>query len=44
MISALPISAESGTPPAMLLATVIRSGSTPAYSIANILPVRPKPD
>ncbi len=43
MISALPITADSGTPPAMLLATVMRSGSTPECSIANILPVRAKP-
>jgi len=44
MISALPVTAESGTPPATLLAMVIRSGSTPACSIANMRPVRPKPD
>ncbi len=30
MIAALPITADSGRPPAMLFATVIRSGSTPA--------------
>ena len=44
MISALPVTADSGTPPATLLAMVIRSGSTPACSIANMRPVRPKPD
>jgi hypothetical protein len=43
MISALPITADSGTPPAMLFATVMRSGSTPECSIANVLPVRAKP-
>ena len=43
MISALPITADSGTPPAMLLATVMRSGSTPACSIAKFFPVRAKP-
>ena len=43
MISALPITADSGTPPAMLLATVMRSGSMPEYSVAKVLPVRAKP-
>ena len=43
MISALPVTADSGTPAARLLAMVIRSGTTPKCSIANILPVRPKP-
>src|ERR1700694_5388683 len=44
MISASPVTADSGTPPAMLLAIVMISGTTPACSIANIFPVRPKPD
>ncbi len=43
MISALPVTADSGTPPASDLAMVIRSGTTPKCSIANSLPVRPKP-
>ena len=38
-----PTTAEIGMPSAMLLAMVIRSGSTPLCSMANILPVRPKP-
>jgi hypothetical protein len=44
MISALPTTADSGKPPAMLLAIVIRSGSTPACSNANMRPVRAMPD
>ena len=40
MISALPMTADSGTPPATLLATVMRSGSTPECSMANMRPVR----
>ena len=40
MMSALPITADSGTPPATLLAMVMRSGSTPEYSTANMRPVR----
>ena len=44
MIFALPITPEIGTPPAIDLATVIRSGSTPKCSTANIRPVRPYPD
>ena len=44
MMSALPVTAESGTPPATLLAMVMRSGSTPECSMANMRPVRPKPD
>jgi len=44
MISALPMTPDSGTPPATLLAMVIRSGSTPLCSMANMRPVRPKPD
>ena len=43
MISALPSTPESGRPAAIDFATVIRSGSTPKCSIANIRPVRPKP-
>ena len=38
MISARPITPESGRPAAIDFATVIRSGSTPKCSIANILP------
>src|ERR1022692_699461 len=43
MISALPVTAASGSPPPRLLAVTIRSGSMSSCSIANILPVRPKP-
>ena len=43
MISALPMTPESGSPPAIDFATVTRSGSTPKCSIANIRAVRPKP-
>ena len=43
MISARPITPESGRPAAIDFATVIRSGSTPKCSIANMCPVRPKP-
>ena len=43
MISALPITPDSGSPAAIDLATVIRSGSTAKCSIANMRPVRPKP-
>ena len=42
--SARPSTPEKGTPAAIDLATVIRSGSTPKCSIAKNLPVRPKPD
>ena len=42
MISALPTTAESGSPPAIDLATVIRSGSTPWCSIAHIFPGAPE--
>ena len=35
--------ADIGNPPAMLLASVIRSGTTPLCSTANSLPVRPAP-
>ena len=31
-------------PPAMPLAVVMRSGTTPSYSLANQSPVRQKPD
>ena len=37
------MTAESGRPAAIDFAIVIRSGSTPACSIAHIFPVRPKP-
>jgi hypothetical protein len=37
MMSALPMTADKGTPPAMLLATVMRSGSTPECSIGKQL-------
>ena len=43
MMLALPTTAASGKPPARLFAMVIRSGSTPACSMANILPVRANP-
>src|ERR1039457_1331710 len=43
MISALPVTAASGSPPPRLLAVTIRSGSMSSCSIANILPVRAKP-
>ncbi len=43
MISALPITAESGSPPAIDFAIVIRSGSTPWCSMPHMLPVRPNP-
>ena len=43
MISARPVTAASGRPPAMPLAVVIRSGTTPSCSQANIAPVRAKP-
>ena len=43
MISARPVTAASGSPPAMPLAVVIRSGTTPSWSQANQAPVRQKP-
>ena len=43
MISALPVTAAKGMPPAMPLAAVIRSGTMPKRSLANISPVRAKP-
>ena len=43
MISARPVTAASGRPPAMPLAVVIRSGTTPSCSQANQSPVRQKP-
>ncbi len=43
MISARPVTAESGIPPARALAVVIRSGTSPSCSQANIAPVRPNP-
>lgn len=44
MISARPVTAASGRPPAMPLAVVIRSGTMPSSSHANHWPVRQKPD
>jgi hypothetical protein len=44
MISARPVTAASGRPPAMPLAVVIRSGTMPSSSQANHWPVRQKPD
>ena len=41
--SARPVSPASGSPPAMPLAVVIRSGTTPSCSEANHCPVRQKP-
>ena len=43
MISARPVTADSGSPPAMPLAVQIRSGSMPSCSQANIAPVRANP-
>ena len=43
MISARPVTAARGSPPAMPLAVVIRSGTMPKCSLANIAPVRAKP-
>ena len=43
MISARPVTADSGRPPAMPLAMTIRSGTTDSCSLANMSPVRPKP-
>ena len=43
MISARPVTAASGSPPAMPLAVVIRSGTTASWSQANQSPVRQKP-
>ena len=44
IISARPTTAASGRPPAMPLATVTRSGTTPSCSQANQAPVRHMPD
>src|SRR5580692_11266145 len=44
IISARPVTPASGSPPAMPLAVVIRSGTTPSWSTANQLPVRQNPD
>lgn len=44
MISARPVTADSGRPAASDLALTRRSGTTPKCSIANRWPVRPKPD
>lgn len=43
MISFLVTIPDSGIPFAKPLAIVIRSGTTPLCSMANILPVRPNP-
>ncbi len=43
MISARPVTAASGRPPAIPFAVVIRSGTTPSWSQANQSPVRQKP-
>jgi len=44
MISALPVTAASGKPPAMPLAVVTRSGMTPSWcSIEYQVPVRAMP-
>ena len=43
MISARPVTADSGRPSAMPLAVTIRSGSMPSSSQANIAPVRANP-
>ena len=43
MISARPVTPANGIPPAMPLAVVIRSGTTPSWSHANQSPVRQKP-
>src|SRR4051794_9600323 len=43
MMSARPVTALSGSPPAMPLAETIRSGTTPSCSMAYIAPVRAKP-
>ena len=41
--SARPVTAASGSPPAIPLAVVTRSGTTPSWSLANQSPVRAKP-
>ena len=41
--SARPVTPPSGSPPAMPLAVVTRSGTNPSYGLANHSPVRPKP-
>ncbi len=43
MISARPTTPDNGSPPAIDFATIMRSGSMPKCSIANIRPVRPNP-
>ena len=43
MISARPVTADSGIPSAMPFAVTIRSGTIPSCSQANIAPVRAKP-
>ncbi len=44
MISALPVTPASTTPPPRPFADMVRSGGTPKVFIANRFPVRPKPD
>jgi hypothetical protein len=43
MISARPVTAASGSPPAIPFAVVIRSGTTRSWSQANQSPVRQNP-
>jgi hypothetical protein len=43
MISARPVTPASGMPPAIPFAVVMRSGTTPSWSQANMSPVRAKP-
>ena len=43
MISARPVIADSGRPPAMPLAVAMMSGTTPSSSQANMAPVRANP-
>ena len=44
MISSVEMVALMGMPPAMALPQFMTSGTTPKFSLANILPVRPQPD
>ena len=43
MISARPVTADSGRPPAIPFAVIIMSGTMPSCSDANQFPVRQKP-
>ncbi|CAB4842151.1 unannotated protein [freshwater metagenome] len=43
MMSARPVTAARGRPPAIPFAVAIKSGTTPSSSLANITPVRAKP-